>query len=533
MSTVPVNANMAVAGSLTAGVLRHKGDMAHNVKAYGAVGDGTTNDQPAIQAAIDACKDANQLPTDSGGFTTAGIIEIPPGSYRLNTPLQVFSGQTLRGVGPASHLVQGAGWSGAALVVLSASGGYYSHGQVEDLTFDGATATAIANAATTRTLNSTFQRLILNTQYGVRLTYYTQFCTIADLYSFGPVDTIVHLKGNFNFLRMIDKEGGGTGTSTEPYILIEAHGFGAYYSDGNVLEKILIEGVGSANKTLIRLNETGDTHLRDLWFETSTADGYALRILDSDGKTTVAGLLHGLAPHQKIQVSNSREVLFERLDVNSADTPWSARLEVDSTSQVTIGSLKSRTGGSVTPVATLANIRILESTVASAYGQQPSYVGSSAPPRGTVRNLLTNPSFESSGTGWTITGSPSTAEYIASEVGPGLMAHYGYGSVQASVTLTQSVTIPAAWVGKPLVLSALLKVTTATGYAHPYLSGAGITAQVYNYLDGGLGWGLVQQAFRPQSAGTLTVGIRALSVDDFAVDAVSLTLGPDGLAHVL
>lgn len=67
-----------------------------NVKApaYGATGDGTTNDQPAIQLALDAANVA-------GG----GIVFFPVGDYRLVTNiLTVYSNTTLMGTGYGSRI---------------------------------------------------------------------------------------------------------------------------------------------------------------------------------------------------------------------------------------------------------------------------------------------------------------------------------------------------------------------------------------------------------------------------------------------
>lgn len=67
-----------------------------NVKApaYGATGDGTTNDQPSIQAALDAANAA-------GG----GIVFFPVGDYRLVTNiLTVYSNTTLMGTGYGSRI---------------------------------------------------------------------------------------------------------------------------------------------------------------------------------------------------------------------------------------------------------------------------------------------------------------------------------------------------------------------------------------------------------------------------------------------
>jgi len=48
----------------------------YDVKTYGAIGNGTANDAPAIQPAIDATSAA-------GG----GVVCIPAGRYRVNSTL--------------------------------------------------------------------------------------------------------------------------------------------------------------------------------------------------------------------------------------------------------------------------------------------------------------------------------------------------------------------------------------------------------------------------------------------------------------
>ena len=71
------------------------GDM-YNVKAFGATGDGITNDVGAIQAAIDAAN-------GSGG----GIVFIPGGTYIIASTLVLKSNVALVGVGPASSIKAG------------------------------------------------------------------------------------------------------------------------------------------------------------------------------------------------------------------------------------------------------------------------------------------------------------------------------------------------------------------------------------------------------------------------------------------
>lgn len=56
----------------------------HDVRAYGATGDGTTDDTVAIQDALDACEPGN-------------TVYLPVGLYRTSTPLKVPPYVTLRG----------------------------------------------------------------------------------------------------------------------------------------------------------------------------------------------------------------------------------------------------------------------------------------------------------------------------------------------------------------------------------------------------------------------------------------------------
>ncbi|MFE0762630.1 right-handed parallel beta-helix repeat-containing protein [Streptomyces smyrnaeus] len=91
---------------------------------YGATGDGTTDDAPALQAALDAARDA-------GG----GWIIVPPGTYRCATlPLRIYrrtrltlaQGATLLRGAPETFLLNGD--------ASQAHGGYTGHG---DLIIEG------------------------------------------------------------------------------------------------------------------------------------------------------------------------------------------------------------------------------------------------------------------------------------------------------------------------------------------------------------------------------------------------------------
>lgn len=67
---------------------------AYNVKHYGAIGDGSTDDTTALQAALDAARTA-------GG----GTVFLPKGTYKISSPLLVGSYTHLCGEGEASVII--------------------------------------------------------------------------------------------------------------------------------------------------------------------------------------------------------------------------------------------------------------------------------------------------------------------------------------------------------------------------------------------------------------------------------------------
>lgn len=87
--------------TFNAGTLLDKGSIIYNVKAYGAVGDGTTDDTAAIQSAVDTCAAA-------GG----GVVWFPKATYKLVTnPIKLYSGATPTIVGYSNITLAGTGAS--------------------------------------------------------------------------------------------------------------------------------------------------------------------------------------------------------------------------------------------------------------------------------------------------------------------------------------------------------------------------------------------------------------------------------------
>ncbi len=107
------------AGDTMTGALFLKGPI-YDVKAYGAVGNGVTDDTTAIQSAINAA-------------TVAGGIVFFPAATYLSSSLDVKSNVTLLGVGPASIILcKPPGGQTALLSIVS-----HTNVRVLDLTVDG------------------------------------------------------------------------------------------------------------------------------------------------------------------------------------------------------------------------------------------------------------------------------------------------------------------------------------------------------------------------------------------------------------
>ncbi len=104
-----------------------------NVKQYGAVGDGSTDDTTAIAAAITAA-------------SAGGVVFFPVGNYKISSPLTLNGANTaLMGVGAGSTIIAAAGFSGTQMILCSAA-----NTGVWDLAITGGPSTTYSsNPATT------------------------------------------------------------------------------------------------------------------------------------------------------------------------------------------------------------------------------------------------------------------------------------------------------------------------------------------------------------------------------------------------
>ncbi|MGF7228757.1 MAG: beta strand repeat-containing protein [Candidatus Saccharibacteria bacterium] len=121
LALVASSSSAAVWGSPTDTSAVHKGDLVFNVKDYGAVGNGSTNDTTAIQNAINAATAAS-----------GGVVYFPAATYLLGSSLTPKSNVTLLGTGAGSIIITS--YTGNAIYASTTT---FSDFTVESLTFQG------------------------------------------------------------------------------------------------------------------------------------------------------------------------------------------------------------------------------------------------------------------------------------------------------------------------------------------------------------------------------------------------------------
>jgi Pectate lyase superfamily protein len=511
-----------------------------DVRDFGATGDGTTDDTAALQAAIDAVKGSNSL----AQMGTRGVLYLPEGTYCLTAPLVVTTGVWMAGTGGGTILKACSGFVGTSLIRLQGTPTYCQNCAFRDLGFETAAASGIAAfqaADNTNVVQVFFERLWFNTAHGFVLNgagVYCQSVLIDGVQSRGALDKFVHLKGNWNLIRRLAKEG-TSGSTSDPYIQIET--YAGFEANGNVLENILLEGVGHAAKCPMVFNGVGMLVLRDYWMECTPNNGFCLQITGSQ-HVRLEGIFRGLTTTSKLKVDTSRTVELDFADIDSTSDPLFSFFDVDSASRLLIHRTNTRRNEHVHVLDRAQNLEVREaynrSWATDVAATKAGYWPTTTPLFLTAQNLLVNPSFEAGRYGWQVTA-PDTEEYLPSEVGVGLMAHFKWNA-SATPLWWQTVTVPTDWVGRTLTISFWAKVTggvttgTNSSAVAPWLSGAGITGGAYSRVTSGQGWGLCTTTFTPQSAGSINVGFRAWQLDatcDVYLDEFHLAFGTIGILN--
>lgn len=168
----------------------HVYDYSINVKDYGAVGDGVTDDYAAFVAAIAALSITLSPPNYSG----KGVLEIPPGIYYLSNTLNLEHQITLRGhSSPAGN-----SWSVSRLKWPTGKTGIVIHSAQTSSTGKDAAGTLIENLTLYTTRGSA---AVEAGRYGVlaRTRFYLRNCVVALFGDSGvSIDADSGVTGNAN-----------------------------------------------------------------------------------------------------------------------------------------------------------------------------------------------------------------------------------------------------------------------------------------------------------------------------------------------
>lgn len=488
-----------------------------SVKQFGATGDGATDDRAAVQDAIDYARSSVATST----LDNSRIVRVPKASYSLGSKITLYSGVHLKGEGSRS-LIKAAGAFADDRLIDVAGDGTTSAAQwchITDLGFDDhglGTVWAIKASTTSVWDNSTIENIWLNSGYGVDTGAYAQALTIRNIFSRGPVDQVLHLKGNHNYITGIDKEG-NSGSSADPYVLIENHAAGN--STQNRIGTMLLEGAGSASKSGLKLLNCEGVTIEDFWFEATASNGVMIDIEGCTGHVRFEDYPRHLTSTKKIKVRSSHLVSFAHLSTDAEDLAGlEAWLDFDGSSHIHIEHLLSRRAKDVAKLAQHPNVSIERVTNKQAFADaQTGYVTHLWADDIYGTNLLENGSFEAGSYGWTWATSPDAQEsYVQSEFADGLMAKAQW-STSGTRYLRQSVTIPAELVEREITLRAMVKVENA-GLGAPYFSGCGLSySNGYSRADADEGAQIISQTVIPQSSGTLTVGLWFLGLTSASV----------------
>jgi hypothetical protein len=523
---------------------------------YGAMGDGVHDDTAAIQAALNIAKGTIDMEGEAISSAIGRTIFLTAEkTYGITSPLDVYSGTKFLGSGRTSNIKELPGFSGTELVrlksivtVTTACAAV----EIGNIKFTSTTAgvAAIHNRTTSggyiTGINAChFHDIDLHTTDGIILDTYAQSTLIENIASYGYINRLIELRGNWNILKNIHKEG-NTGSAVGAYIKVAKFntapsGSPTWVSSiGNYLENILIEGVGSTNKHHIEFDGVGQIHVHNFWMETALTDGYGVKVSDVLNYVRFTGVGPWFYPTLKMSITNSTPaehqgiVYIENADLNNDDFGIEEAIEIDANSKLFIENAYSRVNTNSRLLSQAKNITIknlFANLIGRQAGASPGFVASNQQGFTWGQNLLYNPSFEAGFYGWTTTA--NDMEVVAAEVGTGLAAHLHWDSPGAAEPLYQVMfagTIPAGWIGQTMTVSMLVKgVGTATSFACPLVGGAGITPSTgYNKVYAGSGWGIASQSFVIQEVSNLSIGAYFVSSDnstDWYIDDVVWSFG--------
>lgn len=477
----------------------------------------------AVQAAIDAYKPTS-VSVPSGGV----IMHWPAGRYYINAPINTYSGILHIGSGSSTVLVAGPGVASGGILQLAAFGSpsQYRYAGIRDMAFESSGTTWSILATASNVLNCEFRNLTFTSTYCIKAATYTQDCVFRRILSIGSVERILWLVGQFNEVDRLDKES-GTGTSTEPYLHLDGT-LGP--SNENVFTNILLEGAGSSNKTPFKIDTAESVHIDTYHMEASVTNGFALTIVNSS--VSLRGIMSlSVRAHGAISISTNSIVRIDEFNAAGEDFPWQSFFTIDSTSDCQIKRVLTRRSADDYRLG-FSNLRADEvynqtQTTSPVAGmsdiKKPNFSGG--------QNLAINPSFEAGLYGWTFSGTFTLTEFIASEVGAGLMLH-GQSSTGGQLTQSTGITVTAGQVSAQTPFTIRFLAKCSGGFIVPIVLGSANTGT--DRISAGNGWETITITFIPQAAGTVNIGLWWVGVSgtqDIWVDDFTACWGDSALIN--
>jgi hypothetical protein len=505
-----------------------------SVKDFGAIGDGIADDTAAFQSAV------NYLQSSASNWvaintTNGAALQVPTGTYKITSPVNLYSGVHLIGEGIGTQILIASSFSGTAAFNLTSStiSPVYSAAGIHSMAFkqeaSSTTVWAISQdkVKSVISINCYFSELWFYVNYCMDMSVYTQQTIYDRVCSAGNVESFIKHVGNTNTFYHVDKEA-NVGTGTEPIVYISG--------SGNILQNVLIEGFGAATKTMLFLDGC-PTITIDHYHMECNASQYGIHIKDC-GNVQFRGSMRLNAPAALMKIENTTAVNAEVLNINSDDNVIYNMIDIDSASTLYIDTLFSRRG--LQKKISVPNIKVQESYVfhgvdATGFFTKTTVIDN----RLTNQNQFINPSFDSGMYGWNYANfsgtAPTLEEYIDSPFG-NKMLHMTFATPTVA-TITQTFPLSAVDVNIPLTVTA--KVKTTAGSIRIYFSGGGYST------DGAIvnsawitsitnEWVELVATIIPQSTASLQAGIWINNGTDFYLDELSFVKGtqsaPSGTA---
>jgi hypothetical protein len=530
-----------------------------NVKDYGAVGNGVSDDTVAIQAAINANSGANTKP-----------IHFPIGTYLISNTILVYSGTRL--IGEENYVVLKTLQTSGVMIEMKMLSGACNGVSIQNFVFYAITAGNLVTAIKSSIsggllLGAYFYNINFQTHKGFDFDKaYCQANWLEKITANGALEQFIYFNGNWNFFKDFDRESGTTANvnTTIPFIHLYKRPLtpqgNQEFNYQNVFENMLLEGnasPGSVGKPLLSFDYCEDIEINTVHDELYTPGNFShvfLALVDCKRikvKGSYRAAKHTLV-RSHIEID---EILLQTYVPSSGGTAYTTLSDLfikDTSSTVQINNLGYRSKNS--NLYSMRNIRegfiikqsnndtqrLLNTTGDLIHTANNNF--------SEATNLLLNPSFEIGKYGWWTSNNGFTPTYIPSTLTTGLMANF-VTPITNSSFLGQDVYISNDMIGNVFTISAWVKPNpgnpTAGGYVTLMVYGCGVTLEYSSAVEGGENaeWSLLIQTFKilntnaytgvagfPVSANYIRVGIRAVGIKEFQVDNVTLNIGSDAIS---